>query len=92
MTPRIGKIIGGFHHRVERQISGKHLQFQYNGTWEYPPLEETMPMVGREDMETYISRRHNKVAKYIAMQPILDLCLKVEQRPGSRVPKSWWVQ
>ena len=30
------------------------------------------------------------VAQYIAMQKILDLCLKVDRRLVSRVPMRWW--
>ena len=44
---------------------------------------------GLEEMETYISRRNNTVAKFIATRPILDLFLEAERRPGSWVVK-WW--
>ena len=32
------------------------------------------------------------VAHYIATQPIIDLCLEVEQRPRSRVIRQCWEQ
>ena len=31
-TPRIGRLLGDFHHRVARQISGKHIWCQEDGT------------------------------------------------------------
>ena len=51
-----------------------------------------MQVVGLEEKETYISRRHNTVVKYIVTQPILGICLEVEKRMGLRVPKWWWNQ
>ena len=41
-------------------------------------------------METYVSRRQNTVAKYIATSPIMDLCLAVKQMQGPRVAIWWW--
>ena len=32
------------------------------------------------------------VAQYIAMQPILDVCLEAERRPGLQVPMRWYEQ
>ena len=37
-------------------------------------MEEAMVESGFEGIGTYVTRRHNKVAQYIATQPILDLC------------------
>ena len=37
---------------------------------------------GFELMETYIRRRQNAVAQYIAMRPILDLCEVAERKWG----------
>ena len=45
-----------------------------------------------EEIETYISRRQNKVMQYIVTQPIIDLFLEAERSPGSRLPKRWWEQ
>ena len=41
---------------------------------------------------TSITRRQNPVAKYIATQPILDLCEQATWRPGARVSRRWWYQ
>ena len=43
-----------------------------------------------QEVETYVSRRQNMVAKFIATRPIMDLCLAAEWRPGPRVSKRWW--
>ena len=47
---------------------------------------------GFEGIGTYITRRHNKVAQYIATQPILDLCDQSSRRPGAWVSQRWWEQ
>ena len=51
-----------------------------------------MRAAGLEDIDTYVSRQQNTVAHYIAMRPILDLCLDAEMMPGSLVQKRWWEQ
>ena len=43
-------------------------------------------------METYIWRRQNTVAQYIATQLILDLCKAVERKRGERVGILWLEQ
>ena len=57
-----------------------------------PPLWAAIREAGLEEVETYITRRQNTVAQYIATQPILELCEEAERRPGARVSKRWWEQ
>ena len=45
-----------------------------------------------QEVETYVSRRQNTVAHYIATRPIAELCLAAKQRPGQRVETRWWDQ
>ena len=47
---------------------------------------------GLEELDTYISWRHNMVYLYIATRPIMDLFLEAEKRLGARVEKRWWYQ
>ena len=61
-----------------------------NVMWKYLLLEGTLKAVGLKTMDMYISRHHNTVAQYIAMQPILDLFLEAYQRPVSQVTWKWW--
>ena len=49
-----------------------------------------MAEAGFEGIGTYITRRQNMVAQYIATQPILDLCEQSTRRPGARVSWRWW--
>ena len=60
--------------------------------WVYPPLDDAMAEVELQEVETYVSRRQNTVAQFIATRPIMDLCLAAERRPGPRVSKRWWEQ
>ena len=90
MTPHIKHLLVGFHHRVARRILGKMPRRRAQGTWEYPPLGGVMRENGLEDIDMYIFRRKNTASQYIAMRPILDLCLDTERNPGSQVQKWWW--
>ena len=49
-----------------------------------------MVEVGFQEVETYISRRQNTVAQYIATMSIMDLCLAANRRSGPRVATRWW--
>ena len=49
-----------------------------------------MAGAGLHEVETYVYRRQNTVAQYIATRPIMDLCLAEKQRLGPRVKMQWW--
>ena len=44
---------------------------------------------GLKEIETYLSRRKNTVANYIATCTILGLYMDMGRRPKSRAPKQW---
>ena len=82
VTPRIKRILGGFHHRVARRISVKIPWKRIEGTWKYPPLGDTMRELVLEEIGTNISRWHKTVAQYVSNFPILDIFLCTERRLG----------
>ena len=43
MTPRIGIVLGGFHHRVSHRLTGRQPRRGQDGGWLYPLLEEAIP-------------------------------------------------
>ena len=49
-----------------------------------------MKEAGFKDVRTSINTRQNTVAKYIAMQPLLDLCEGTTHIGGARVAMRWW--
>ena len=51
-----------------------------------------MKAVGLEEVNTYLFFRQNTVSQYIAIQPILELCLEEERQPGVWVSMIWWDQ
>ena len=51
-----------------------------------------MVKAGFGAIRTYVARRQNTVAPYIATQPILELCERSARRPGARVSQRWWEQ
>ena len=90
MYPRIGKTLGGFHHKVDRWLAGMQPSRDTEGRWVYPPLEELMMTVGLEEVETYVLHHQNTAAQYISTNLILELCLAEEQHPWVRVNWQWW--
>ena len=49
-----------------------------------------MQEAGFEEVEACVLMRQNTAARYIAMNPILDLCKEPLQIPGIWVVKRWW--
>ena len=47
---------------------------------------------GFKEIRTSIANRQNKVAQYIATQPLLDLCERTKQIRGAGVSRRWWDQ
>ena len=45
-----------------------------------------------QEVETYVYRHQKIVPQFIATSPIMDLCLEVDRRTGSRVTNWWWKQ
>ena len=89
MTPHIGRVLGGFHHRLACSLPGGKPQIGREAVWTCPLLEDAMAEAVLQEVETYISRRQNAFTQFIATRPIIDLCLAAERRTGPRVYK-WW--
>ena len=51
-----------------------------------------MTGAGFKEIGTYVTRRQNTSAQYIATRPILDLCERSVQRPEAWVSRQWWEQ
>ena len=49
-----------------------------------------MAEAGFEEIGTYVTRRQNMVAQYIATRPILDFYERSAWRTGERVYRKWW--
>ena len=62
MTPSIERMLGGFHHRVDRRLAGWKFWRDGYGRWVYPLLEEAMEKGGLQEVENYVSRRQNTVS------------------------------
>ena len=51
-----------------------------------------MALAGLQKVDNYVSRLQNTVVQYIAIMPIMDLCLAAKRCPGPRVATLWWEQ
>ena len=89
MTPHIGRVLGGFHHRVACRLTRWQHCIGRDGKWVYILLEEAMEEERLQKVDTYVSRGQNTVTQFIVTRPIMDLCLAAERRLGSRVENRW---
>ena len=92
LTPRMERDLSSFQHRVAQRIIRRNPGRWGDGSWEYPSLEEEMAESGFEGIGTYITRRQNMVAQYIATRPIMDLYERSARIPGARVLRRRWDQ
>ncbi len=84
-----------------KQLEGFHIRAAYrmarinkpkrgsNNTWTYPRSKDVLEECGLETIDTYIKKRRDTIAQYVATQPIFSQCLDGEQRRGS-MPRQWW--
>ena len=92
MTPCMEWELGIFQRRGVQHITGRQPRRHTEGGWDYPPLVTAMEEAVFEEIGVYILKRQNKVAQYISMRPILDLCERLVRRPGAYVSWMWWEQ
>ena len=85
MSLRIYKTLGGFHHRMARQLEGMRLKRDTTGRWFCPPLDDEVMSVGLDEVYAYVLRLQNNIAQYIATRPILELYLATEQQLEAQV-------
>ena len=88
----IGRTLGGFHHKVDLQMTYKQPMRNADETWRDPPLDEVMMEAGLEEVEIYVPHSYNTTKQYITSHPKMDLCVEVERRPGTRMNKRWQKQ
>jgi hypothetical protein len=87
VTPRMMKILTGFHHRVVRKITGKTAKLE-NGVWVHPPIADALKKAKMEPMEEYVRARQARMIQWLALRPILPL---IEGQAESRSIR-WWAQ
>ena len=49
------RVLGGFHHRGARRMTGRQLWKVRDRFWVYPFIEDVMVEAGLQESETYIS-------------------------------------
>ena len=67
MSPRVGKNLGGFHHRLDLQLEEIQPMFYTTGKWFYPLMYVEMTEVGLEEVEMYFLLRQNTVASILRL-------------------------
>ena len=90
MTPHIGRLLGGLHHRVDCILTEQKHQRGRDKRWVYLLLTEAMGEAGLHEVEKYVSLCQNTVAQFISNRPIMELCLAAERHLGSPVANWWW--
>ena len=62
VTPRMGRVLGGFQDQVVRRLTGRLLWQKTEGKWDYTSVVAAREETVFHTMEEYIRRRYNTVA------------------------------
>ena len=94
VTPRMGRVLGGFQDQVARRLTGRLPRQKTDGKWEYTlaAAAAARDEAGFQTMQEYIWRRQKTVAQYITTRSMLDLCEGLEKALEARVGMRWWDQ
>ena len=88
--PHVVRILVGFNHSLACQLTGKQSWILSNGGGEYYSLGGDMGEAILEEVETYITWRHNTIVQYIATRKIMDMCEEAGQCMRAWVSNWWW--
>ena len=77
--------LGGFHTQVTRRLMGQIPRRTTGRKWRYTLAAAARKEAGFLNMEEYVRRRQNTVARYITQISLLDLCEGSERAPGAQV-------
>ena len=84
------RVLGGFHHRSDRRITGMTVTRGAVGEWEYPPVMAALESAGPHPIMEYNRKRQATIAENVACRPIYELYLEAERMPGtSRRMRRW---
>ena len=71
-----------FHHRVARQITGRHAYQQPDGSWYTPSPQPVLEAAGLFSMTEYIRQRRQYIRDYLLDHPVTALG-QAQQRDGN---------
>ena len=66
--------LGGFHVGFLRRIMMQRAVRQKDETWRYVTAKTVLEKSGTQTIGTYIDRRQAKVAEWVALRHILEVC------------------
>ena len=66
VIPKMERALNIFQQRVTRRLTRRQPRRRGGGSWDYPLLAEAMAEAGFGEIRTYVTRRQNAVAQYIA--------------------------
>ena len=86
------KVLGGFHHRAAKRITGMTATHWAVREWKYHPLLVATKATGIQSIMEYIRRLHATIAEKMACRPSYELCVQAIRRTGMSLMVRWWDQ
>ncbi len=92
LSPLSMKCLEGFHIRAAWQMSGKRPEWNKDGSWTYPRLEDVLKAVGLKSIAHSVDVQCQTIANFIVNQRIHELCRGAVRKRGLPVEPFWWDQ
>ena len=90
VTDAMLKVLEGLHHQLTLNIAGMSACHVGEGGWDWSSVAEALEVADLWPLNEYIQRRQANIAEYITNHPIYELCMGVDQMPGSSMFLWWW--
>ena len=76
-----------------RQVTHKQSTWQKDGSWWHVPEEAVLQVAGTQTLRTYVARKQETVAYWVATHTIFDVCVReTGYEGGGRLWVTWWRQ
>ena len=92
VTGAMLKVLEGLHHRVVIWIVGNTAHCMVDGECEWPPVSDTLDILGMWPINEYIRCRKATIEACIAFWTMYELCTGAENILGYSRYMRWWYQ
>ena len=92
VTGAMLKVLEVFHHQAAMWITGMMVTHGLGREWEYPLVVAALKAVGIHPIMEYIRSQQATMEEKMVCQPIYEICVEADWRPGKIRRMRWWDQ
>ena len=74
LSPPMAQSLEGVHVGLLRQVKNLKAKSMEEGLWQKVAADRVLQGAGTQPLQTYLERRQAKVAEWVALRPIFEVC------------------